>query len=313
MAFVDAHCDVLCKLFEHEKADFAKGNGVAASLPRLKEGGALLQFFAIYIPEKFRPFSFEQVLRSVALFAERVAAQPEMVPVRRRSDLNRLVPGEKIGALLALEGVDALPASPWAVRILFELGVRSVGLTWNRANWAADGAGEARAGGLTGAGRRLVAECNRLRMLVDVSHLSERAFWDVAACTRRPFIASHSNVYDCCPHPRNLRAGQIDHMIETGGMIGLTFVPPFLESPGRVRARADSLLRHLDAICARGGRLNVGFGSDFDGFDTPLYGLEHPGKYGTLRDLLLKRYSAEDAQAFLAGNWLRFLSRELPE
>lgn len=307
---VDAHCDVLCKLLTDGAADFAGGSRITASLDRLKAGGVMLQFFAIYIPETMRPFSFEHVLRSVVLHEERVLSQPAIVPVRRRADLGGLAPGRRIGALLALEGVDAVPCEPWAFRLLFDLGVRAVGLTWNNANWAADGALEPRGGGLTRAGRRLVAELGRLGMLIDVSHLSERGFWDAAECAARPLIASHSNVCDACPHPRNLKTAQIDHIIATGGMIGLTFVPSFLAPGGR--ASADALLRHLEAVCARGGSRNVGFGSDFDGFDTPLAGLEHPGKYGTLRELLLKRYSAEETDGFLGGNWLRFLARELP-
>jgi len=309
---VDAHCDVLLKLLAGEGADFAKGTGVTASLDRLAGGGVMLQFFAIYIPVSMRPFSFEQALRSAALFGERVLSRREIVPVRRKADLRALAPGRRIGALLALEGVDAVPAEPWAFRLLFELGVRSVGLTWNNANWAADGAMEPRGGGLTRAGRQLVAELDRLGILVDVSHLSERAFWDAAACAARPLIASHSNVHDRCPHPRNLKTAQIDHLIAAGGMIGLTFVPDFL-APGGRAATADSVLRHLEFICERGGASCVGFGSDFDGFDTPLPGLEHPGKYGTLREMLLKRYSAAQTAAFLGGNWLRFLARWLPE
>jgi membrane dipeptidase len=313
MGIVDAHCDVICKMLTDEDADFAQGRKVDASLPRLSDGGVALQFFAIYVPDELRPHAFAHILRSAAIFSERILSRPEMVPVRRKADLARVIPGRQIGALLTLEGVDAVPADePWAIRILHELGIRSVGITWNHANWAADGAGEPRGGGLTRAGRRLVAELNRLGMLVDVSHLSERGFWDVAGFTERPFIASHSNVQSLCSHPRNLNNAQIDHIIATRGMIGLTFVPYFLVPEGRQAAAAD-LLRHLDAICARGGAGCVGFGSDFDGFDTPLPGLEHPGKYGTLRELLLKRYTAADTEAFLGGNWLNFLARELPD
>lgn len=313
MGFADGHCDVISKLLVGDGADFVTGNRMDASLPMLKKGGVRLQFFAIFIPERYRPFDFGHVLKSVAQYIEHVLSQPEMISVRQRFDLARLVPGERIGALLTLEGVDAVPDDPDAWRILYELGVRSVGLTWNYANWAADGIMEPRGGGLTRSGKRLVASLNRYRMLIDVSHLSERGFWDVAESSERPFIASHSNVYDICPHPRNLKGNQIDRLIAGGGMIGLTFVPWFLVPEGDRRATAASLLRHLDAILARGGRFSVGFGSDFDGFDDPLPGLEHPGKFGTLRELLLKHYTEEETEDFAERNWVRFLFRELPE
>lgn len=313
MGVVDAHCDAISKMLQDERADFASGRGVTASLARLAEGGVRLQFFAVYLPETLRPHRFEQVLRSIALYGERVLARPEMAAVRRRKDLAGLVPGRRIGALLSLEGVDAVPGEPWAIRLLFSLGVRAIGITWNNANWAADGAGETRGGGLTRAGRRLVAECNALGIVVDVSHLSERAFWDVAECAARPFIASHSNAYDLCPHPRNLKNEQIDRLIAAGGMIGLAFVPFFLVPPAERPARAADVLRHLEFVCARGGHRAVGIGSDFDGFDTPVPGLEHPGKFGTLRDLILKRFPPDVTDGVLGGNWLRFLARELPE
>lgn len=313
MGFVDAHCDVISKLMTSGRADFVAGTDVTASLPRLRAGGAKLQFFAIFLSDPTGPDDFAKVLRAIAHYERQVLAQPEMMPVRHRSDLAGLVPGRTIGAMLTLEGVDAVPADPAAIQLLYERGVRAVGITWNHANWAADGAGVPDGGGLTEAGYKLVSRCNELGMIIDVSHLSLRGFWDVAATARRPFIASHSNVHALCPHPRNLLNDQIDHLIASGGMLGLTFVPWFLVPSGERPARAADLLRHLEAVCERGGRFAVGFGSDFDGFDTPLPDLEHPGKYGTLRELLLKRYSAEETEDFLAGNWLRFLTRELPE
>lgn len=313
MGFVDAHCDVISKLATSEEADFAAGRGLDTSLPRLLEGGARLQFFAIFLANPAGPDAFSRVLAAIGRYEEQVLSRPEMKAVRRRTDLDALQPGRRIGAMLTLEGVDAVPPDPDAFRLLHARGVRAVGITWNHANWAADGAGVPGAGGLTPLGRQLVDVCRELGILLDVSHLSERGFWDLASVAERPLIASHSNVHALCPHPRNLRKEQIRHLVATGGMIGLTFVPWFLVPPGERAARADDLLRHLEAVCELGGRHHVGFGSDFDGFDTPLPGLKHPGKYGTLRELLLKRYTAEETADFLEGNWLRFLARELPK
>src|SRR5690606_34269437 len=124
---------------------------------------------------------------------------------------------------------------------------------------------EPRGGGLTARGRELVAECNRLGIALDVSHLSERGFWELMERTQDAPIASHSNAKALCSHPRNLTDEQIHAIIKTGGRIGITFVPYFLRAGGG--AAIDDVLRHLEHICSLGGAGHVAFGSDFDGID----------------------------------------------
>ena len=313
MAYIDGHCDVLSKLLNHPEADFYDSQLLQSSLPRMQESGAMLQFFAIYVSERFAPFTFSPILKSIDLFYTHIVSQPPMFVIRTAADVDNIVPRKRIGALLSLEGVDAVPADLSYIRLLYQLGVRAIGLTWNHANWAGDGATEPRKGRLTRAGIALVKECERLGILVDVSHLSERGFWDVAQHAKRAFFASHSNVYDLCPHPRNLTEAQIHTIIKRDGMIGLTFVPDFVRQTKERKVKASELLTHIDYICARGGSFHIGFGSDFDGVDEPLQGLEHAGKYGSFHNLLLKHYSAQETDRFLYGNWRRFLQSYLPQ
>jgi len=240
---------------------------------------------------------------------------PEISLIRSAADLAELRHAQhrRIGALLSLEGADALGGHLFYVRVLFELGLRMIGLTWNHANWAADGVMEPRQGGVTLRGKQLIKECDQLGMLMDVSHLSEKGFWDLAELTQKPFLASHSNAYAVCAHPRNLKDDQIRAIIAQDGWIGLTFVPYFVVEGGTDGVAAERLLPHIERVCELGGAGNVGFGSDFDGVGQWLAGLEHAGKYDTLVNLLYKHYRSEEAEQFLYGNAYRYFLRELPK
>jgi membrane dipeptidase len=309
---IDGHCDVLDKLVHDPQLDFYKEEErLDASYPRLRRGGVKVQLMAIYIPERTVPPTMRDVLHYVDTFHRRVLRRGVVDFVRTTGDLQRVLNGDQLGAVLTLEGVDALEGDMTNLRTCYYLGVRAVGLTWNYGNWAADGVLEPRKGGLTRKGRRLIEECNRLGMILDVSHLSEAGFWELAGLTKRPFIASHSNAKELCPHPRNLDDRQIREVIRSGGLIGLTFVPYFVKSLSPVTP-AD-LLRHIDHVASLGGVNNIVFGSDFDGIEKWIQGLENAAKYDTMAQELYKRYKPEEAGKFLHGNWARFLAEQLPD
>jgi len=311
MRMTDFHCDVLYKLLLDEKLSF-QGNltgKLDVTYERLKASGAVLQVFAIYIPRTMNG-RIEPILESVDLFHRHVLACDDMRWIRSSKDLQTCLDEGKIGALLSMEGVDALQGQLSLLRVMEKLGVRAAGLTWNNANWAADGVLEPRGGGLTGAGRSFVEECNRLGIVLDVSHLSERAFWDVAGLSARPIVASHSNAQSVCSHPRNLNDEQIKELIASDGLIGITYVPWFVSS--KEKATIDDILRHIEHVCTLGGQSQIMLGSDFDGIDTYVEGLAHPGEVTNLREALLRRYPEELTNRFFAGNALEFLLRELP-
>lgn len=309
---VDGHCDVLMKLLLQPQLDFYKEEKeLDACYPRLKAGGVKVQLMAVWMPERIAHPTVRDVLQVIDIFRQKVMRPGVVEAVRTKSDLKRVLAGEQMGAMLTLEGVDALAGDLASLRICFELGIRCVGVTWNWANWAADGVLEPRKGGFTREGRMLIEECDRIGMILDVSHLSETGFWELAERSRKPFIASHSNVKELCPHPRNLDNRQIETIVRSGGMIGITFVPYFVRSLSPV-APAD-LLRHIDHIAGLGGVRSIGFGSDFDGIEQWIIGLENAGKYETIVEELYKHYSAEEAELFMHGNWTRFFMERLPE
>jgi len=310
----DMHCDALSKMILAPDIRFEDDPRLDVTMKRLRSAQIELQGFAIYISDAWKGKPFDAVLASVDAFRRRIAARPDVLPIRTKADVRRLTePGEtRTGALLTLEGADGLEGSLMYARIAYDLGVRALGLTWNHANWAADGVREPRGGGFTAAGKRLVAECDRLGVVLDVSHLSVKGFWELLELSGRPPIASHSNALALCDHPRNLSDDQIRALLGAGGVIGLTFVPYFLRGDGRPAA-IDDVLRHLDHVCALGGEAQVGFGSDFDGIDEWVSGLEQPEGYDRLEEALHKYYSSQQVEGFLRKNWLSYYYRWLPD
>jgi membrane dipeptidase len=309
MRIIDSHCDLLSKMLIDPQINFTEEHhNAAVNLSRLQSVNMALQFYAIFIPEIIKHPNFNHILASIDLFYQKIKMHPDIVFVKDRDDLDTVFREHKIGALLTLENVEALMGSLSNVRIAYYLGVRCMGITWNYANWAADGVLEPRQGGFTEAGKKFVKECNRLGILLDISHLAEAGFWQLVEMSSDPFIASHSNAYEICSHPRNLTNNQIRAIIHKKGMIGLTFVPWFVKTSN---AQMTDLLRHIDHICSLGGEDHIGFGSDFDGFETAMPQLEHVGHYNHLINELHKKYTAKQAEKFASINWQQFLNHTL--
>ncbi|KKC46692.1 MULTISPECIES: dipeptidase [Paenibacillus] len=315
LGVADLHCDVLSKLLSHPELDVCQAAGGSGSrqldvtLDRQLAAGYMLQAYAIYLTES-RPKTFDAVLRSIDLFYEKIVSNDAYRFVASRQDLERSLAERRIAALLTLEGADGLEGDFAMLRIARRLGVRLLGLTWNYGNWAADGVMEERQGGLTEKGRQLIRHCNELGIILDVSHLTETGFWELADRTERPFIASHSNAKSVCAHPRNLTDDQIRALIAMGGRIGMTYVPYFVSSAEQVHI--DDILRHIEHICALGGEKHIMLGSDFDGIELYVEGLRHPGDVRSLRSALVSEFGARQAAAFMNGNAISFLLSELP-
>jgi membrane dipeptidase len=311
MRVADLHVDVLCKLLEYPDASWSGSIADArfdVNPERLRAGGVGLQVFALYLPDEI-PSAPESLFRAAELFWSEVLTVRGIKLVRRAGDIEAAIQEGKIGAILSLEGADGLQGKLWALRLLHKLGLRLLGPTWNHANWACDGALEPRGAGFTKAGRQLVTECENLGILLDVSHLSDRGFWELADRAKRPFFASHSNARSIKDNPRNLTDEQIEAIVSAEGIIGVTFVPWFVTSPEP--ATIDDVLRHVEHICSLGGAGHIAFGSDFDGISRHVQGLEHPGRYPDLIEALLKRYPESFVEDMAGKNAIRFFTRNL--
>ncbi len=301
---VDAHCDTLSALGEQKLSQ----NGGHLDIERMQKGGVTVQFFAVFISPEHKGRELELALEQIDTFYRELEDAPTVKPVCSVRRLENCIQEGMQAAVLAVEGGEVLCGNIAVLRVLYRLGVRCLTLTWNNRNRLADGVGETGSnGGLTDFGRQVVREMNKLGMLIDVSHLSERGFWDVLEVSEKPVIASHSNARAVCNHPRNLTDSQIKALAGKGGVMGITFVPQFVD-PGN--PSLSRLLDHVDHIVHLAGTDCLGFGSDFDGIDKTILGLEDVSKYPSLyRGLLNRGYCDEDVEKLLGKNFLRVINR----
>ncbi|CAM3937959.1 dipeptidase [Bacillus paramycoides] len=302
MKIFDAHCDVLFQLWSAKgKKDFQNDSQLHITFEQLKQRKGSIQCFAIYVPETVAYENrFEVALQMIDIFHSEILSLPGMKFIQAKDDINMLKQDE-IGALLTLEGCEAIGKDAMKLRLFYRLGVRSFGLTWNYANLLADGALETRGAGLTSFGRQVVQELNTLHVWTDLSHLNERSFWDVIEIAENP-IVSHSNCHQLCQHPRNLNDEQIRALIKKNSIIGVTFVPQFLTNERQ--ANITDILRHVEYICSLGGEKNTGFGSDFDGIIETIVGVEAYRDYENIINQLCKKYSESIVERFLYKNFI---------
>lgn len=297
---VDAHCDTISLVLDDGLA-FATGDTRAQiDLPRLRAAGVGLQVLACWNePEYAHHSAFVRCMAKIGTFHQ-LARREGLRLVTTPAGLDSTA----LGFVLSLE--DAAPCMGSVVHLeaLYAAGVRMIGLTWNGRNELADGVGVSpKPGGLTEAGRTLVAHMEELGIVVDLAHVSPPSFWDVLDVATGPVAVSHANARGVHEHRRNLTDEQIRAIAERGGVIGVTYVPAFLSpQPSSV---AD-VVRHIGHMVRVGGIGVVGLGSDFDGIAAPPAGLEHVGCLPNLTAALLEAgFSESDVRAMLRENWLR--------
>ena len=307
---IDGHCDSIGDQLENDRWLGDRSDKGHIDLPRLREGGIDAQFFACYVPTPFqRHGAFTHAmdrLDQLLLLEERLPEQ--FILVRRADDLARAKATGKIAGIAGLEGAEALDASIGALRQFYRLGVRNLGLAWNYRNAACDGVAESRTnGGLTEFGVKVVEECNRLGMLLDVSHLSPAGVADVLAVSRQPIIASHSNAYALCDHPRNLTNAQMEAIAARGGVIGVTFVNAFLNRENPEATTVDDVVAHIEYMLGVVGPDHISIGSDFDGCTTPT-DLNDATSYPLITQKLVERgHDPKVIRKILGENLLRVI------
>lgn len=279
--------------------------GIQLNIPKMREGGIDVAFFAVDVTRAWKNH-LSYALDAFGWFdAEVDANSSDIRIVLKASDIHVARAEGKIGAILAIENSEGVERSLNILRSLYQLGVRSIGLTHNPNTWVSTGNDEGETGGgLTKFGVQLVSEMNRLGMLVDVSHISERGFWDVLDVTDKPVIASHSNCKTLCNHPRNLSNEQMKALAANGGVVGITFVTGFLTEGGwRKPPPFEQLLNHIEYAIDIAGIDHVGIGSDFDGGGEHLKdATEYPKITEGLSD---RGYSEADIKKVIGENHLR--------
>ncbi|RWK38630.1 membrane dipeptidase, partial [Mesorhizobium sp.] len=277
----DGHNDTLLRLYQSNEADveklFIEGTpGGHIDMPRAKKGGFAGGMFAIFPPpiEKTKrsavppaPSDNEPLppelpraeavtstigMASILFRLERAGA---LTVCRSAGDVREAMANGSIAAVFHIEGVEAIDPELAMLDLLHAAGLRSLGIVWSRPNAFGNGvpfrfpSSPDTGPGLTDAGKALVKACNQLRIMIDLSHLNEKGFRDVAALSDAPLVATHSNVHAICGHSRNLTGWQLGAIRETGGMVGLNFATGFLREDGRMNADTslDIMLRHIES------------------------------------------------------------------
>jgi membrane dipeptidase len=298
----DGHNDTLLKLEiaarRGRPVNFAdRLEGVDIDLSKAREGGFAGGLFAMFTPSRmedfdhkfdhkdpknFIPVDQKNALEfTLAMFARlrRLARDmPDELAICSNADAVRRTMAEgRIAAVPHIEGAECIDLDFNSLEVLHSAGLRSLGLVWSRPNAFGDGAPMGYqpelylGGGLTSAGKKLVTKCDDLGIMIDLSHLTEAGFWDVAKITGRPLVATHSNVHSLSPSARNLTDRQLAAIAESVGVVGLNFHVGFLNAlcDATADASLDQMIRHLDHLIRILGEDGVALGSDFDGCILP--------------------------------------------
>ncbi len=339
----DGHNDTLLRLIRKPEAAridaFLNGDGEGhIDLPRARAGGFAGGFFAIFVPSPHlsapddlmdraaydvplpaalpRASSLAFTLAMAALMARIARASDGAFRICRSvADIRAARADDAVAAILHIEGAEAIDAEFVALDVLVEAGLRSIGPVWSRPNLFGHGvpfrypSGPDTGPGLTPLGRELVRRCNRLRVMIDLSHLNEKGFWDVAGLTDAPLVATHSNAHAVCPTSRNLTDAQLAAIRDSRGMVGINLATSFLRPDGRKSADTPvaDIVAHYEHLLSVLGEDSVGMGSDFDGATVPEAVGDVAGLPVILEALRERGHSGERIEKFAWRNWLRVL------
>ena len=317
MFLLDSHCDTPTQIVRGR--DLSKDNENAhIDIPKLKRGGVDAAFFALYIPARLSEnAAYECALRQYEAVKDVVQSNPCSVAFAlTEAQAHENKANGLFSVFLGLENGSPIGHSLERLQEFYDKGVRYMTLCHSKDNQICDScAGNRTWGGLSPFGREVVAEMNRLGMLIDVSHVSDDTFYDVLECSTSPVVATHSCCRALADHPRNMTDDMIKALAAKGGVIQINFYPVFLqddyelESQSSVIPSYTRIADHIDHVVELVGIDHVGIGSDFDGIEVAPDGLEDVSKMPVLFDELRRRgYSEDDLAKLASRNFFNVLS-----
>ncbi|MED3662565.1 dipeptidase [Ureibacillus sp. FSL K6-8385] len=308
MKIVDLHCDVLEKLARFKDADFRNDSRLHANFERLKAGNVMVQVFAIFIhPNIPQERKFQEALRQIEAFHQNVLKEPEMVHIKDWKQIDELKEGQ-IGAVLSLEGCDAIGKDLEKLKMILDAGVKIVGLTWNYENELGYGTLEDSTKGIKPFGKKVIELLNERDIIIDVAHLNEKGFYELLPLAKK-VIASHCNSRTICDHPRNLTDEQVKLLVEKGGRIHVVFYPPLVEKE-RKTTTIEKLVEHIKYLADLVGPEHIGFGSDFDGMDPlSITNLSNAGEFPNIIERLRKEFSEDEVRLFSQEGFMNYIRK----
>lgn len=330
----DGHNDTLLRL----TADNLEGDNFFESphghidLSRARRGGLQGGFFAVYIPsepnkavvtdrDSLPPaldyqYSLDMAMKMTAkLFEIERESHGDFRVARTVADILAARADGAMSGILHFEGAEAIDAKLANLEVFYQAGLRSIGPVWSRPTIFAEGVpfrhhhSPDTGPGLTEVGKELIKACNRLRIMIDLSHMNEKGFWDVAKISKAPLVATHSNVWNLSQTTRNLTDKQLDAIKDSDGMVGLNFAVVFLREDGAHSADTpvETMVDHVEYLVNRIGIDRVGLGSDFDGATIPQGITDAAGLPVLVAALRQRGFAEADVNKICYDNWMRVL------
>lgn len=310
MRIVDMHCDTLIEGWRKPEISFVDGDR-SINLKLLKEHDSLAQFFAMYLSRsEMKTMDPYDILKGIYGYYSKVMDENrDMIrPVFSASDIEKNREEGILSSFLTVEDGVFLDGKIERVQEVYDMGVRLITLLWNFENsvgFPCSDDPKEHMKGLKPFGIEVVERMNELGMIVDVSHMSEGGFYDVAKYSKKPFVASHSCARALCNHRRNLTDDQLKTLGNAGGIVGVNFECSFLKE-GSDRATFDQIIEHLLYFKDKAGMEAVGFGSDFDGIEDNGE-LVNYGGFTTLLERMEKHFTDDEIEKICNGNALRVI------
>ncbi|ARJ41686.1 peptidase [Pantoea alhagi] len=336
--FFDGHNDLLLRLWVNHadnpaQAFFAGREQGHLDFPRMRQGGFAGGLFAVFVPpvtwlagERGQEVSLVQAQHdALAIAGAQIAILRQLAEAsagRARlcvtaADIEQCLQQDVLALVMHIEGAEMLDEELTLLDRFYQLGLRSIGPFWNLPNRFGVGVNGGFPGspdtgeGMTAAGKALIRACNQRRLLIDLSHMNEKTFWQTAELSDAPLVATHSNAHALCAQPRNLTNAQLEAIAASDGFVGVNFGNAFLRTDGARNAETslNEIVKHLCFLLDKLGEDRVGFGSDFDGISVPEPLGDVSGMPRLFEALAAAGIDAQLQEKLAWRNWLRVLKR----
>lgn len=320
----DAHADIwthVTQQREKGKEDIIRNY----HLEKMKKGNICGGIFVVWVDPPYDVSPKERTMQIIKNMSLEINNSKDIIHIVKDSkDFDKAVKEKKLAVVIGFEGLKAIEDDIELIDTLYMLGVRHAMLTWNEKNELAGGAAHEGEGGLTDKGKNIIKRMEALGMIIDVSHTNEQTFWDIAAITEKPIIASHSNCRSLCDVPRNLSDEALKEIKRHNGVVGINSYKEFIDKD-HSRQTMQRIGDHIDHMVEIMGIDNVGFGFDFGDYlsnetlshyvKTTGYGVEGledvTETENIINELVRRGYSEEAIEKISYKNFYRVIAEIL--